>query len=184
MSEIAGGRNNGVLQRVSRSLHDRVAKTARGRLTDPTVDPITAIIPFDRHGDRYLYYRSCLRTITDRQWALAGSGWITLLCMECLPPGSLLRTMVVFGFVLFCPGFAVAGLVPTHDAAERWVLAVALSMSLGLLVSVTFTVARDDSVALRIGTLALITTTAVIADAVGSPPQRNSFTPTDAKGPR
>jgi hypothetical protein len=186
MSEMAGGRAifGWAPQRGSRAPREGVATTARDHWVDPACDPITSIIPFDRSGDRYIYYRSCLPTISGRQWALASSGWITLLCMEYLAPGSLLRTLVVFGFVLFCPGFAVAGFVPTRESAERWVLAVALSMSLGLLVSVAFTVIRVDSVTHCIETLAVITTTAVIADAVGPPRRCISFTPTDEKAQR
>lgn len=170
MSEIAGGQP--------------IFGTVRNQWFDSAGDPITSIIPFDRSGDRYIYYRSYLRTVGAPQWVLMSSGWITLLCMQYLAPGSLGRTLAVFGFVLLCPGLAVAGLLPTRESVERWVLAVALSMSLGLLVSVAFTVARNESVTLRIGTLALITTTAVIADAVGSPRRCVSFTPTDERAQR
>lgn len=128
------------------------------------------------------YVWSGLRTIRVRQWALASSGWITLLGVEHLPSGSPPRVLLVFVFVLFCPGFAVAGLLPTRESAERWVLAVALSMSFGLLVSVAFTVMRDDSVTRRLGSLALITTIAVLVDVAVSSRRHASFAPADAEG--
>jgi len=127
------------------------------------------------------YVWSGLRTIRVRQWALAISGWVTLLGVEHLPSGSPPRVLLVFVFVLFCPGFAVAGLLPTRESAERWVLAVALSMSFGLLVSVAFTVMRDDSVTQRLGSLALITTIAVLVDAVVSARGHTSIAPADEK---
>ena len=68
------------------------------------------------------YAWNVLRTLRARQWALASSGWITLLGVEHLPSGSPPRLLLVFGFVLFCPGFAIAGLLPTQEIAERWVL--------------------------------------------------------------
>jgi uncharacterized membrane protein len=90
--------------------------------------------------------------------------------------------LLVFVFVLFCPGFAVAGLLPTRESAERWVLAVALSMSFGLLVSVAFTVMRDDSVTRRLGSLALITTIAVLVDVCVSSRRHTGVAPADAEG--
>lgn len=127
------------------------------------------------------YVWSVLCTIRVWQWALASSGWITLLGVEHLPSGSPPRVLLVFAFVLFCPGFAVAGLLPTRESAERWVLAVALSMSFGLLVSVAFTVMRDDSITHRLGSLALITTIAVLVDAVVSARGHTSIAPADEK---
>ena len=116
--------------------------------------------PGKRHGS------SNRRTVPPWQWALASSGWITLLCVNYLPPGSLPRVLVVFGFVLVCPGLAVAGLIPTRESPERWVLAVALSVSFGLLVSVAFTVMRVESVIPQIVSLAVITTLAVLSNAI------------------
>lgn len=127
------------------------------------------------------YVWSGLRTIRVRQWALASSGWITLLCVEHLPSGSPPLALLVFFFVLFCPGFAVAGLLPTRESAERWVLAVALSLSFGLLVSVAFTVMQDGSATHRLGWLALITTTAVLVDVVVSTRGRISLAPAGEK---
>lgn len=130
----------------------------------------------------YRYFCGGLRMIFSRQWALASSGWITLLCVEYLPPGSLLRVLVVFAFVLFCPGFAVARLLPTREPAERWVLAVALSMSFGLLITVGMTVMRNGSVSISIGLLALVTTIAVLAGAATSSRRPTSPAPINEDG--
>jgi uncharacterized membrane protein len=105
-----------------------------------------------------------LRTASLRHLALAGSGWITLLGAAVMPPASLARVVVVFGFVLVCPGLAVSALLPARDPAERWVLIIALSTSLAILVSVALTVLRTESVTLRVALLAVITTVAVVTD--------------------
>jgi uncharacterized membrane protein len=114
------------------------------------------------------FWRS-LRTAALWQLILAASGWITLLGILVLPPGSPSRVVLVFGFVLVCPGFAVSGLLPAREPAERWVLAIALSTSFAILVSVALTVLRIDSVTLRLGLLAVITTVAVGIDIRLSP---------------
>ena len=98
-----------------------------------------------------------------RWWLLlAVSGWATMLGVLLLPPGSVLRVALVFGFVLTCPGLAVCLLLPVREAVERWVLAVALSISLAILLNTGLTVVSDGSVPLRLGALALITTVAVL----------------------
>lgn len=146
---------------------------------------MSAITQGRHRGGRDLgtaYAWSVLRTIGAGRCALASSGWITLLGVYYLPAGSPPRALLVFAFVLFCPGFAVARLLPTQETAERWVLGVALSMSCGLLVSVAFTVMRDGSLTGRLGSLALITTIAVLVDAVVSARRQTSIAPADEKG--
>ncbi|WP_446222395.1 hypothetical protein ACTWPB_21630 [Nocardia sp. IBHARD005] len=96
-------------------------------------------------------------------WVLAGSGWVTLLAVHAISPDSplaVLRTLVVFAFVLLCPGLAVARLLPLREDIEVWVVGIALSMSFGLLVTVAFTAARNDSTTSRLVVLAVITTAA------------------------
>lgn len=196
------------------SAHAEGLKSARGRGIDSRGEAVTDISPFDEaesRADTYAergdeskhagltrlgtrcgslpgaflhHFWSLVRVMPASQWALAGSGWITLLCVTYLPPASPPRVLVVFGFVLFCPGFAVARLVPTRASAERWVLTVALSMSFGLLVSLAFTMMRDDSVPLRIGSLALITTLAVLLNALVSSRRRISVASVNEKEER
>lgn len=108
--------------------------------------------------------RHSLRTIPTQRLLLALSGWVTMMGTLVLPSGSALRTMLVFGFVLVCPGFAVARLLPVGDLTERWVLAIALSTSVAILITVALTVLSIDSTTLRVGLLALITTLAVLID--------------------
>lgn len=122
-----------------------------------------------------------LRTIRARQLFLAGSGWITLLGVTYLPPGSPPRVVLVFAFILLCPGFAVSGLLVARESAERWVLSVALSMSFALLVSVAFSVLRNDSLTLSLAVLALITTIAVLVDILVSPRRVVSSAPADER---
>ncbi|MGH3857233.1 MAG: hypothetical protein ACRDR6_27870 [Pseudonocardiaceae bacterium] len=118
-----------------------------------------------------------LRAAPRWQLALAASGWITLLGILVLPPGSPPRVVLVFCFVLSCPGFAVSGLLPAREPAERWVLAIALSTSFAILVTVALTVLRIDSVSLRLGLLALITTVAVLTDIRLSPTRDGTVRP-------
>jgi hypothetical protein len=193
--------------RWSRYPQAEVSTSARDRRIDLSGAAITEIIPVDEYAradssaERYdnpnicdrrgrlldagyfsnllQYFWGFIRTIRAAQWALASSGWITLLCVQYLPSASPPRILLVFGFILFCPGFAVARLVPTREPAERWVVAIALSMSFGLLVSVAFTLTRDDSVTLRVGSLALITTIAVLVEAFVSPLRHTSTAPAD-----
>ncbi len=124
---------------------------------------MTATMGRHRCRERRMLVRNGFRSFGVTRWVLAGSGWITLLCMYLLPPGLPLRTAVVFGFVLLCPGLAIAGLVPMLDPLERWVAGVALSIASGLLVSLGFTLLRTGAVTVRIGTLALLTTSVVLA---------------------
>lgn len=102
-----------------------------------------------------------LGAIPIRYWLLASSGWLTL-GMTQLTAGSLPRVLSVFVFLLLCPGLALAGLTPAQGLL-RWVLAVGLSMSAGLLVTTAMTVAQNGSFTVRIVILAAITTIAVLA---------------------
>lgn len=122
--------------------------------------------PGHRRRGRQSKGGSWFRSIDAWQWGLACSGWLTMLGMVGLPPGLPLRTVLVFGFVLLCPGLAIAGLIPVRDPLERWTIGVASSMAAALLVSLVFTLLRADSVMPRIGTLALLTTLAVLAGPV------------------
>jgi uncharacterized membrane protein len=111
--------------------------------------------------------RRSVRAITAVEWILATSGWITLVVVHFLPadsPLSILRICIVFAFVLLCPGLAVARVLPLREPAEVWVVATALSISFGLLVSVAFTIVRNDSTTQRLLTLAVITTVATVVD--------------------
>lgn len=114
-----------------------------------------------------------LRALDTRDVALAGSGWFALGCMHMLEPGTPLRALAVFGFVLICPGLAVTGALGFGAPLERAALAIALSMAAALLVGVTFTVLRVDSAALRIATLAVLTSVAVIGPAATGTDERS-----------
>jgi hypothetical protein len=108
---------------------------------------------------------ACWRRVREApRWRLllAGSGWLTWLGVLLLPAGSAPRVALVFGFVLICPGLAVSLLLPVREAAVRWVLAVALSMSLVILLNTALTVISNDSLPLRLAALASITTIAAL----------------------
>jgi hypothetical protein len=100
------------------------------------------------------------RAIEFRYWVLAAYGWAALAVL-LLPAGIPVRVAVIYLFVLTGPGLALSALI-ADDAVERWVLTVALSVSLAILVSVAMTVVRNDSMSLRIAVLAAVNTGAAL----------------------
>lgn len=104
---------------------------------------------------------SCLRDIRLRFWVLATTGWIVLATVMLLPPASPVRVIAVFLFVLAGPGYPMSAVV-ARDAAERWVLTIALSAALAIVVTVVMTVIRNESLPLRIAVLAAVTTVAAV----------------------
>jgi uncharacterized membrane protein len=99
--------------------------------------------------------------------------------MLVLPPASPLRAVLVFCFVLSCPGLAVSALLRVRDPVERWVLSIALSMSFAILVTVVLTLLRIESVTLRLALLAVLTTVAVLVEIRLSPRGRLPLTTVD-----
>jgi uncharacterized membrane protein len=65
---------------------------------------------------------------------LAVSGWLVLIITVASGP-NIIRSVAVFAFVLFGPGVAVVRLLPIRDLLERAVLALAVGMSISLLVA-------------------------------------------------
>jgi hypothetical protein len=120
----------------------------------PTFLPDTRRHP----GDIVLDY---LAMVPAAQLLLASSGWLALVA-EQLPLGNPARIAAVFGFMLICPGLAISRLVSRHTI-ERLMLTVALGTSLVILVSVAATVARNDSMTLKLAALAAVTSVAVLA---------------------
>lgn len=102
-----------------------------------------------------------LTGIKAEYWALASLGWFTLAAGS-LPPATPWRVTAVFLFTLVVPGFALSSMITT-GLAERWVMTVALSVALAIVVSVVMTALRNDSMSLRIALLALVTTVAALA---------------------
>jgi len=101
-----------------------------------------------------------VRAIEFRYWVLAASGWAAL-AVTLLPAGTPVRVAVIYLFVLTGPGFALSAPI-ADDAVERWVLTIALSVSLAIVVSVAMTVVRNDSTSLRIAVLAAVNTVAAL----------------------
>jgi uncharacterized membrane protein len=65
---------------------------------------------------------------------LAVSGWLVLIITMASGP-NIIRSVAVFAFVLFGPGVAVVRLLPIRDHLERAVLALAVGISISLLVA-------------------------------------------------
>jgi hypothetical protein len=65
---------------------------------------------------------------------IAGTGIIVLL-MAAADLVSPLRPILVFGFLLVCPGMAYIRLLHLHDRFTEFILAVALSLVIDTLVS-------------------------------------------------
>ncbi len=95
-------------------------------------------------------------------WLLALSGWVAVAVMV-LPVADVVRVVTVFPFILIVPGLALSGLIRL-DTLERAIAALALSFSVALLVTTLATVARNDSMVLRVAILAGITTAAALAN--------------------
>ncbi|GAA5110829.1 hypothetical protein [Pseudonocardia adelaidensis] len=119
---------------------------------------------------------SPLRRAPRWRWALAISGWTTLLAVLLAPSASPPRVVLVFGFVLVCPGLAVCLLLPMREAVERWVYGVALSIALAILLNTALTLLANGSVALRLVVLATITTVAVLIATVRDGGERQRLT--------
>ena len=103
-----------------------------------------------------------LRDIRIRFWALAATGWVALAIVMVMPPASPIRVIAVFLFVLAGPGYPMSALL-VRDTSERWVLTIALSAALAILVTVAMTVLRHGSLPPRIAVLAAVTTIAALA---------------------
>ena len=99
-----------------------------------------------------------LLTVEVRYWALAAVGWAALAA-TALPAATPVRVTAVYLFTLIVPGFALSAFVTTN-LVERCVLAVALSASLAIVVSVLMTALRNDSMLQRVALLAGVTTIA------------------------
>ncbi|MCV7219560.1 hypothetical protein [Mycolicibacterium elephantis] len=103
-----------------------------------------------------------LRDIRIRFWVLAATGWVVLAIVMMMPPASPIRVVAVFLFVLAGPGYPMSALL-VRDTSERWVLTIALSAALAILVTVVMTVLRYGSLPPRIAVLAAVTTIAALA---------------------
>lgn len=104
----------------------------------------------------------CLREIRTRFWVLAAAGWVVLAIVLVLPPASPIRVAAVFLFVLAGPGYPMSHLL-ARDTSERWVLTIALSAALAIVVTVVMTVLRYGSLPPRIAILAAVMTFAALA---------------------
>ncbi|MBW7882654.1 MAG: hypothetical protein H3C34_08455 [Caldilineaceae bacterium] len=71
--------------------------------------------------------------------------------------GPPLQAAIVFPFVLLCPGMALARLLPLRGELEAWVLAVALSLTLGILVALAMLIAGGWSPLGGLTSLAAVT---------------------------
>ena len=103
------------------------------------------------------------------RFALAASGWLALAA-TALPAGSPPRVIISFAFLLVCPGAAATLL---GDAAlrrnrqplgllELFVLAIALSLSIGALVAEAFFLTHSFSTIGALVVLAALTSIAAL----------------------
>ena len=96
---------------------------------------------------------------------LAVSGWIVLGIVAAGGPAAL-RIFAVFAFTLICPGTALVRLLPLRDSLERAVLAVALSLSFGVLVGEAAGIGHRPQPSLVLVALASVCTAAALAELV------------------
>ncbi|MFD9129489.1 hypothetical protein, partial [Kitasatospora sp. NPDC059571] len=116
---------------------------------------------------------------------LAVSGWLALLC-TALPPAHPLRVAAGVAFLVVCPGLAVVRLVGVGlarrgrpmEPLETGVLAVALSLAIGVVVAEAYYLGHTFTVGRAVAVLAAVTTAAVVLTAVadrrGPPADRPS----------
>jgi uncharacterized membrane protein len=94
---------------------------------------------------------------------LALSGWVVLAITIWLPAQPA-RSIAVFAFVLVVPGVAVIRLLPPREFLEQAVLAIALSMSLALLVAETTSIAHILRPTLALAILAAVCSAAAVTE--------------------
>jgi|GEM_PF-3026062 uncharacterized membrane protein len=95
---------------------------------------------------------------------LALSGWVAVAIVASHAPVPL-RTIAVFGFSASGPGLALTAFLERRDRLERFVLAVALSLSVASLVSEAFALAHRFTAPTTLVTLAALTTVLVAVHA-------------------
>ena len=120
-----------------------------------------------------------LRAIGPRYWVMAAYGWIAVAALW-LPAATPLRVTIIYLFALAGPGFALSGLI-TRDAAERWVLTIALSGSLAIVVSVAMAVLCTDSMPLRFALLAAVTSVAALSLGIRAGRDKQPTNPVDVE---
>lgn len=94
---------------------------------------------------------------------LAVSGWGVLGIVAAQTP-SAIRIIAVFAFTLVCPGTAVIRILPLQDLLERTVLAVAIGLSLAVLIGEAVALGRPASARFVVVALALVCTTAALVE--------------------
>jgi uncharacterized membrane protein len=95
--------------------------------------------------------------------ALAVSGWL-VLAITAAAGHSIVRSVAVFAFVLVGPGVAVVRLLPIRDPLERAVLALALGMSMALLIAEAADIRHILQPMLVLVVLAVICSTAALTE--------------------
>jgi hypothetical protein len=98
---------------------------------------------------------------------LAASGWLALVA-TALPAGNLVRIAAVALFLFFAPGVAVVRHWRGRDPLGRFILAIALSAALAMLVAEGQALAHVWAPRLTLVLLAGITSVAALVPAAGT----------------
>jgi O-antigen/teichoic acid export membrane protein len=101
-------------------------------------------------------------------WLLTRAAIIVALtagCVTAVATGwdSPVRVVLAVGFLLFCPGLAIAELLEIRDLAQRIAIATATSLALDTLLSLLLIYVGAFSVSLAVAILAAVTLAALSA---------------------
>jgi uncharacterized membrane protein len=93
------------------------------------------------------------------------SGWIVLALIVGHAPVPA-RTACTFLFAAFCPGLALRSLTPARDFLERLVFTIAVSLSIGALVTMSLALSHHFTTELTVAVLAAVTSCLALVDLV------------------
>jgi uncharacterized membrane protein len=104
-------------------------------------------------------------------WPLARAAIIVALtagCLAAVATGwvSPVRVVLALGFLLFCPGLALAEVLDIRDLARRLAIAIGASLALDTLLSLLLVYAGAFSISVTVSILAALTLTALSAGLV------------------
>jgi len=107
-------------------------------------------------------------TPESHSWLLARAAIIVMLTAGCLSAvatgwASPVRVALALGFLLLCPGLALAEVLEIRDLAQRLAIAIAASLALDTLVSLLLVYAGAFSIAVTVSILAAVTLMALSA---------------------
>ncbi len=114
---------------------------------------------------------SAIATPSPQFWLLARAALILTLtagCITAVATGwvSPIRVVLALGFLLFCPGLALAEVLEIRDLAQRLAIATGASLAMDTLLSLLLIYVGAFSIPLAVSILAAVTLLALAAGLV------------------